>query len=49
MGPVRFRENGTALVSGVVIQWQQGRQQLVWPREFATAAFQYPAPPWGQR
>ncbi len=49
VGPVRFRLDGTAEVSGVIIQWQKGKQELVWPKEFATAAFAYPAPPWGQR
>ncbi len=49
MGPMRFRPNGTAIVSGLVLQWQKGKQELVWPREFATASFIYPAPAWGQR
>lgn len=49
MGPVKFRPDGTAVVSGLVIQWQKGRQELVWPREFATASLVYPAPPWAER
>ncbi len=49
VGPVRFRPDGTAEVSGVIIQWQKGKQELIWPKEFATAAFAHPAPPWGQR
>ncbi|MDR7554114.1 MAG: amino acid ABC transporter substrate-binding protein [Armatimonadota bacterium] len=49
MGPVRFRPDGTGVVVTVFLQWQNGRQELVWPKEFATAPLQYPAPPWGQR
>ncbi|MDR7482605.1 MAG: amino acid ABC transporter substrate-binding protein [Armatimonadota bacterium] len=49
MGPVRFRPDGTGMVVTVFLQWQNGRQELVWPKEFATAPLQFPAPPWGQR
>jgi branched-chain amino acid transport system substrate-binding protein len=48
-GPVRFRQDGTAEISGVFIQWQKGKQQLVWPKEVATAPFAYPAQPFNQR
>jgi branched-chain amino acid transport system substrate-binding protein len=48
-GPVRFRADGTAEISGVFIQWQKGKQHLVWPKENATAAFAYPAAPFNQR
>jgi len=48
-GPVRFRQDGTAEISGVFIQWQKGSQQLVWPKEVATAQFAYPAQPFSQR
>jgi hypothetical protein len=30
-------------------QWLKGKQELVWPKEFATATFGYPAPPFSQR
>lgn len=49
MGPVRFRPDGTGVVPVVILQWQNGRQELVWPKEFATAPLQYPAPPWDRR
>ena len=48
-GPVRFRQDGTAEISGVFIQWQKGYQQLVWPKEIATAPFAYPALHFNQR
>ena len=48
-GPVRFNPDGTSPVRAVMLQWLQGKQELVWPREFATRPFGYPAPPFGQR
>jgi hypothetical protein len=48
-GQVRFRPDGTGVVPVVFLQWQRGRQELIWPKEFATAPFQYPAPAWEQR
>ncbi len=49
LGPVRFRPDGVGDIKVAIIQWQKGKQELVWPKEFATAPFVYPAPPWGQR
>lgn len=49
IGPVRFRPDGTGIVQSVFIQWQDGRQELVWPREFATRPLAYPAPPFARR
>ncbi|MDQ7800486.1 MAG: amino acid ABC transporter substrate-binding protein [Armatimonadota bacterium] len=49
VGPVRFRPDGTSPVTTVVVQWQAGRQELVWPREFATRPLAYPAAPWRNR
>jgi branched-chain amino acid transport system substrate-binding protein len=49
VGPVKFRPDGTAQMQGVFVQWLNGKQELVWPRESATAAFAYPAPPFDKR
>jgi branched-chain amino acid transport system substrate-binding protein len=49
VGPVKFRPDGTGVVPVVFVQWQRGKQELVWPKEFATAPLQYPAPAWDQR
>ena len=49
IGPVRFRKDGTGEVKVFFQQWLKGRQELVWPKEFATASFAYPAPPFSQR
>jgi branched-chain amino acid transport system substrate-binding protein len=48
-GPVRFRADGTGIMEFVVVQWQNGRQVMVWPKERGAVAFQYPAPPWRNR
>jgi branched-chain amino acid transport system substrate-binding protein len=49
VGPVRFRPDGTGEVKVFFQQWLKGKQELVWPKEFATANFGYPAPPFSQR
>jgi branched-chain amino acid transport system substrate-binding protein len=49
VGPVRFRSDGTGEVKVFFQQWLKGKQELVWPKEFATASFGYPAPPFSQR
>ena len=49
VGPVRFRSDGTGEVKVFFQQWLKGKQELVWPKEFATAPFGYPAPPFNQR
>jgi branched-chain amino acid transport system substrate-binding protein len=49
VGPVKFRPDGTGIVQSVFIQWLNGKQELIWPKESATASFAYPAPPFGKR
>jgi branched-chain amino acid transport system substrate-binding protein len=49
IGPVRFRPDGTGEVKVFFQQWLKGKQELVWPKDFATAPFAYPAPPFSQR
>ncbi|HEY2917537.1 MAG TPA: amino acid ABC transporter substrate-binding protein [Candidatus Binatia bacterium] len=49
VGPVKFRSDGTGEVKVFFQQWLKGKQELVWPKEFATAPFGYPAPPFSQR
>src|SRR5207247_1841428 len=45
IGPVKFRPDGTGIVQAAFAQWQNGKQELVWPKEFATAPLAHPAPP----
>jgi branched-chain amino acid transport system substrate-binding protein len=49
VGPVKFRPDGTGIVEAVFLQWINGRQELIWPKESATAPFAYPAPPFERR
>ncbi len=49
MGPVTFNEDGTANVWNPLIQWQNGKLELVYPTDQASAEFAYPAPPYDER
>jgi branched-chain amino acid transport system substrate-binding protein len=49
IGPVKFRPDGTGIVETAFLQWINGKQELVWPKGFATAPFAYPAPPFAKR
>jgi len=49
IGPVTFNEDGTGNVITFILQVQNGRPELVWPAEFATSEFLYPAPPFSDR
>lgn len=49
IGPVKFRPDGTGIVQSVFIQWINGKQELVWPKEFSTAPLAYPAPAYSRR
>ena len=49
IGPVKFRPDGTGVVQSVFLQWINGKQELVWPKESATAPLAYPAPPFAKR
>src|SRR5262250_1013649 len=50
IGPVKFRPDGTGVVkAGLFAQWVNGKQELVWPKEYATAPLAYPAPPFAKR
>src|SRR5205807_1925132 len=43
IGPVKFRADGTGIVHPVFVQWINGKQELVWPRDAATAPVISPA------
>jgi len=49
VGPVKFRPDGTGIVQSVFLQWLNGKQELVWPKESATTGLAYPAPPFAKR
>ena len=49
MGSVTFNADGTGNVWNPLVQWQNGKLELVWPVDHATADFLYPAPPFDER
>jgi branched-chain amino acid transport system substrate-binding protein len=49
VGPVKFRADGTGIVQGAFLQWLNGKQEMVWPKEFQTAPLAYPAPAYSKR
>ena len=49
IGPVKFRPDGTGIVQAAFAQWLNGKQELIYPKEFATAPIGYPAPPFASR
>jgi branched-chain amino acid transport system substrate-binding protein len=49
MGQITFREDGTGIVTTPVLQYQEGRVQVVWPEEFVTSPLVYPAPAFADR
>lgn len=49
VGNVQFNADGTSNVSSPILQYQGGVPQVVWPAEFATADFVYPAPAYEDR
>jgi branched-chain amino acid transport system substrate-binding protein len=49
VGPVKFNADGTGQVIVILNQWQAGKQELVWPKDQATAPLAYPAKPWKER
>jgi branched-chain amino acid transport system substrate-binding protein len=48
-GPVKFRPDGTGIIESVFVQWINGKQELIWPKESATMAVVFPAPPFAKR
>jgi branched-chain amino acid transport system substrate-binding protein len=49
VGPVRFRPDGTGMVRTVIVQWQGGKQELVWPKDLGAKSLLFPTPPWRAR
>jgi branched-chain amino acid transport system substrate-binding protein len=51
MGPMKFKSNGRGdgKYLQVVSQWQNGNDELVWPKDQGSAPLAYPMPPWNKR
>jgi branched-chain amino acid transport system substrate-binding protein len=46
IGKVRFQNGENVTTPGMVLQWQGGEFEVVWPQERATANAVYPKPDW---
>ncbi len=49
IGPVKFNADGTGQVITIFDQWQNGKQELIWPLDQPTKPIAYPAVPFDQR
>ena len=49
VGSVTFNADGTGNVLNPLVQWLNGKLELVWPTDQATADLAYPAPPYEER
>ncbi len=47
-GPIKFRENGSAVIKYGFRQWQNGKNVQIWPKEVAVGELLL-APPWDKR
>jgi len=47
-GPIKFKENGSAVIVYGFRQWQNGKNVQVWPKEVASGSLLL-APPWDKR
>jgi len=47
-GPIRFKENGTAIIRYGFRQWLNGKNLQIWPKEVAVGELRL-APPWDKR
>jgi branched-chain amino acid transport system substrate-binding protein len=47
-GPIKFRENGSAIIKYGWRQWFNGKNVLIWPKDVAVGEFLL-APPWDKR
>ncbi len=49
VGNVTFNADGTGKVLNPMVQWQNGKLEIVWPLDQATAKLAYPAPAFDKR
>jgi len=51
MGPMKFKPNGrgNGKYLQTMTQWQNGKDELIWPKDQASAPLLYPMPPWNKR
>jgi branched-chain amino acid transport system substrate-binding protein len=51
MGPMKFKPNGRGdgKYLQTMNQWQNGKDELIWPKDQASAPLAFPMPPWNKR
>ncbi len=51
MGQMKFKPNGRGegKYLQTMTQWQNGKDELIWPKDQASAQLAYPMPPWNKR
>ena len=51
MGPMKFKPNGRGegKYLHTMSQWQNGKDELIWPKDQASAPLVFPTPPWNKR
>ncbi len=51
MGQMKFKPNGRGEGKYIqtMTQWQNGKDELIWPKDQASAPLAYPMPPWNKR
>jgi branched-chain amino acid transport system substrate-binding protein len=51
MGPMKFKPTGRGegKYLQTISQWQNGNDELIWPKDQASAPLAYPMPPWNKR
>ena len=50
LGDFAIDERGYQLgLKAIAIQWQDGKQVVVWPDELVSGKARFPTPPWSQR
>ncbi|MBW2063582.1 MAG: amino acid ABC transporter substrate-binding protein [Deltaproteobacteria bacterium] len=45
-GPIKFSGLENIRTPSMILQWQKGELEIIWPKETATAEPLYPKPPW---
>ena len=48
-GPIKFTGSENLRTPNMVLQWQKGEIEIVWPNEVTTAKPLYPKPPWPKK
>ncbi|MEJ2717712.1 MAG: ABC transporter substrate-binding protein, partial [Deltaproteobacteria bacterium] len=45
-GPIKFSGLENTQTPSMILQWQKGTLEIVWPKSVATAKLEFPKPKW---